>query len=235
MSRSIRQTPGGVVFHVLNRRVMRLPLFEDRGDYEAFERVLGEAMERAMAPQLFAYCLMPNHWHLLVRPRASGDLSRWMQWLTVTHTHRWHAHRRSAGAGPLYQGRFRSFPVQADGHFLTVARYVEANPRRAGLVSARAGAEAWRWGSLGVRRAGPDEMRAILSDWPVARPRDWVRRVNQSPTPAETDAVRRCVARGSPFGAAPWSARTAERLGLEQTLRPRGRPRRAPARSKKSS
>ena len=234
MGRSLRQTPGGVVFHVLNRRAMRLPLFDKPADYEAFERVLVEAMERPTAPDLFAWCLMPNHWHLLLRPRANGDLSRWMQWLTVTHTHRWHAHRHTSGNGSLYQGRFKSFPVEDDGHFLTVARYVERNPLRAGLVRPRDGADAWRWGSARVRRRGPGPLREILSEWPVNRPRDWARWVTEAQTSAELDALRRCIARGSPFGGEAWSRRTDAKLDLQQTMRSRGRPRKQQA-SRKSS
>lgn len=88
MARPRREQAGGVVFHVLNRRVMRLPLLTDAGDYLAFERVLAEALERDDAPALFAFCLMPNHWHLLLRPERDGTLSTWMQWLTVTHMRR---------------------------------------------------------------------------------------------------------------------------------------------------
>ncbi len=134
MERAPRITQAGLVYHVLNRRVMRLPLFQKDDDYLAFERVLADSLERPDAPDLLAWCLMPNHWHLVVRAGRQTDLSTWMQWVTVTHTHRWHAHTNTAGEGPLYQGRFKSFPVQEDVHFLTVCRYVEANARRAKLV-----------------------------------------------------------------------------------------------------
>ncbi|HOW72629.1 MAG TPA: transposase, partial [Phycisphaerae bacterium] len=151
MGRSPRITEPGVVYHLLNRRVMRLPIFERDGDYAAFEGVLVEGLDRPDAPQLLAYCLMPNHWHLVVRATRGTNLSTWMQWMTVTHAHRWHAHRRTVGEGPLYQGRFRSFPVQEDVHFLIVCRYVEANAFRAGLVGR---AEDWRWCSLWAWRMG---------------------------------------------------------------------------------
>ena len=108
-------------------------LFEKDGDYAAFERVLQEAVDR-LNPRLLGYCLMPNHWHLVLHPRADGDLSQFMRWLTVTHTQRCHAHRGTAGTGPVYQGRFESFPVQSDEHLLAVLRYVERNPLRANLV-----------------------------------------------------------------------------------------------------
>src|SRR5688572_23335174 len=118
MGRPLRAAVGDVIYHVLNRANGRLPLFETPADYEAFEKVLAEAHVR-FPMRTLAYCLMPNHWHLVLWPRRDGDLSRFMGWLTLTHTQRWHAHRGSAGAGHLYQGRFKSFPVQADEHFLT--------------------------------------------------------------------------------------------------------------------
>ena len=133
MPRRPRVATGGLVYHVLNRRVGRLPLFEQEPDYAAFERILEEAIARS-GIRLSAYCLMPNHWHLLLWPRHDDQLSETLRWLTVTHTQRWHAAHRTAGTGPLYQGRFKSFPVETDDHFLTVARYVERNALRARLV-----------------------------------------------------------------------------------------------------
>jgi len=79
-----------MAYHVLNRRVMRLPIFDKPADYEAFERILADALQRPDALRLLAFCLMPNHWHLVLWPKAPSNLSTWMQWLTVTHTHRWH-------------------------------------------------------------------------------------------------------------------------------------------------
>src|SRR5580700_182214 len=144
MGRPLRAVQGGLVDHTLNRANARLAIFADEGDFAAFERALAEAVTR-YDMRLLAYCVMPNHFHLVVWPRGDGDLSHFMQWLTLTHTQRWHAHHHTAGCGHLYQGRFKSFPVQSDEHFLTVCRYVERNALRAGLA---APAESWRWGSL---------------------------------------------------------------------------------------
>lgn len=221
MPRRPRVATGGLVYHALNRRVGRLALFDNDGDYLSFERILEEAVQRT-GIRLTAYCLMPNHWHLLLWPRSDDQLSETLRWLTVTHTQRWHAAHRTAGTGPLYQGRFKSFPVQTDEHFLTVARYVERNALRANLVRR---AENWRWGSLWRRSKGDAKAQALLSDWPVARPRNWLVRVNQPEGPNELEALRRSVQRGQPFGNDAWRARTAKRLSLESTLRPRGRPR----------
>ena len=87
MGRPLRPTSADVVYHVLNRANARMTLFDDEGDYKAFERVLGQACERGHM-RLLAYCVMPNHWHFVLWPRHDGDLSRFMNWLTLTHTQR---------------------------------------------------------------------------------------------------------------------------------------------------
>ena len=121
----------------------------------------------------------------------------------------------------MYQGRFKSFPVQDDGHFLTVCRYVERNALRANLVGR---AEAWRWGSLHRRKHGNAKEKSLLHSWPLPRPPGWVERVNTPLAEDELSALRRSVNRGSPFGETSWRDRMVRRLGLESTLRPPGRP-----------
>ena len=164
---------------------------------------------------------MPNHWHLLAWPRKDGELSQFVGWLTLTHTQRWHAHRRSTGSGHVYQGRFKSFPVEEDESFYTVARYVERNAARANLVRR---AEQWRWCSLFRWLRGSAEDKALLAAWPLPRKASWVDFVNDPLTEAELAAVRRSVHRGRPFGDPVWSERVVRRLGLESTMRPQGRP-----------
>ncbi len=138
MPRRPRIATGGDVYHALNRAVGRSTIFEKVDDYAAFEAVLEEAREQ-VDRRLLAFSLMPNHWHLMLWPRADGDLSDYMGWLTNTHTRRWHLAHGTVGTGPLYQGRFKSFPIQEDEHFFTVCRYAERNALRANLVtSARA-------------------------------------------------------------------------------------------------
>lgn len=221
MARSRRVAPGGLVYHVLNRGVARLALFEKDADYDAFERVMAEAMLE-FPTRLLSYCLMPNHWHMVIWPREDGELTNFMRWLTHTHVMRWHAHYGTSGTGHLYQGRFKAFPMETDEHFYSVMRYVERNALRANLVRR---AEEWRWSSLWRRQSGDAESRKLLSDWPLPRPRNWVEIVNQPQSDAELQALRKSVQRGTPFGSSQWQVRTANRLGLEWTIRPRGRPR----------
>jgi len=219
MPRRLRFASGGYVYHVLNRAVGRARIFNKSPDYAAFERVLKEAKAR-LPMRLLAYCCMPNHWHLVVWPFNDGDLSEWLRWLTVTHTQRWHAHHHTAGTGPLYQGRFKSFPVQEDDYYLAVCRYVERNALRANLVNQP---ESWRWGSLWHRTHGTAPL--LLDDGPVPLPADWQKQVARAQSEPELAALRRCLVRGSPLGDNEWRQRTAKALALESTLRPRGRPR----------
>lgn len=219
MPRSPRQVAAGVCFHVLNRGNGRQPLFHKPGDYDAFVAILAEAMRRHDV-ELFSWCVLPNHWHLVLRPRRKEALAKFMRWLTVTHVRRHHG----SAPGHLYQGRYKSFPVEEDDYFLALCRYVEANPLRAKLVSK---AEQWKWSSLRQREARAAE--PALAPWPVDRPRAWAALVNEPIEPDQRERVQASLKRGRPLGSAPWVRRTAARLGLESTLNPRGRPRKPEA------
>ena len=220
MPRTARHAPGGMVFHVLNRGVGRMRLFLKDADFEAFERIVEKTLETCPM-RICAYCLLPNHWHFVVWPEHDGELGAFMQKLTITHVRNWQENRRRVGYGHLYQGRYKSFPVESDDHFYQVVRYVERNALRARLVTR---AEDWRWSSLWRRVHGTSKDRAWLGAWPLAKPRDWAERVNRPQTAAELEAIRRSVARGQPYGDERWVRQTAGQLGLESTLRPRGRP-----------
>lgn len=220
MGRPKRINAGGLVYHVLNRANARRQIFHKDGDYIAFESVLAEAVERTDM-RLLSYVVMPNHWHLVVCPKEDGDLSRFAGSLTLTHTQRWHSHFDTTGTGHVYQGRFKSFVVASDEYLLTVCRYVERNPLRACLVQR---AEEWRWSSLWRTIHGNDQHRDLLSNWPIARPTDWCDRVNDPLTATDLDSLRKSIQRGRPFGNSEWVKRTAKQLGLESTLRKRGRP-----------
>jgi putative transposase len=217
MPRRPRASTGGLFFHVINRAAKRAVLFEHASDYEVFERVLAKAVTRT-GVSLFAYCVMPNHWHLLLSPRADGDLSRFMHWLTTTHARRWQTIRDLDGQGAVYQGRFKAIPVSGDRHFLWVCRYVERNPLRAGLVQR---AEEWPWSSLGHLQLDPGA--SWLTSPPASRPPDWVTQVNQPQTRAEVEAFRRAAARGEPFGDEEWQRAVLAKMGLP-SRRARGRP-----------
>jgi REP-associated tyrosine transposase len=217
MPRPRRVTPGGYCYHVLNRGNARQRVFHKDGDFEAFLLLFAEAHERCPM-RLLAYCLMPNHFHLVLWPHGDGDLSRWMQWLQTTQVRRYHGHYHTTGH--VWQGRFKAFPIQEDEHLLTVLRYVERNPFRAGLVAAVAD---WTWSSL--RLQGQPVRPTWYSEGPVRRGKGWLDYVAEPQTDAELVALRRSVQRGVPYGSERWQKKTITALGLESTLRPRGRPR----------
>ncbi len=220
MPRTARNAPGGLVYHVLNRANGRLRLFKKNDDFLAFEQVLLLAHQRVPI-RILDWCIMPNHWHLVLFPREDGELTAFLRWLTLTHAQRWkHAHA-AVGHGHLYQGRFKSFPIEQDEHLLTVLRYVERNPLRAGLVRR---AEQWRWGSCHVRQNRSHELNPLLSMWPVDRPARWLETVNLPQGEAAEKMVKESIKRNRPLGGDGWVRRMAERLNLGYTLRPRGRP-----------
>jgi putative transposase len=225
MPRVARIAPGDVIFHVLNRANARSRIFETDQDYAALERVIVETATR-IPVRILAYCIMPNHWHMVLWPTRQGELGNFVQRLTTTHVRRWHLYRHSVGSGHLYQGTYKSFPVADDEHFLAVCRYVEQNPLRAGLVQR---AEHWRWSSLGLNTATDRvEQRLELCEWPLPKPSDWLCWVNQAITDRELEALRLSAQRGRPYGSESWQTQMAKRLGLESTFHSRGRPRREP-------
>lgn len=214
MPRTARKTPGGLVYHVLNRGVRRMTLFASDQDYEAFENALEETW--ALCPiRLCGYCLMPNHWHLVVWPEEDGMLSRFIQRLSITHAARWQRNRHAIGDGHVYQGRYKAFPV-SESHFTRVLRYVERNALRANLVPR---AEDWHWSSLWRRLNGGRQHTFLLSDGPIPLDKNWVDRVNEAFTPVELTAVRTCVERNVPYGPKEWVKKTADDLGWSFTGR----------------
>ena len=217
MARTAQASVGGICYHVLNRGNARQQVFFKKEDFAAFLDLIEEAGVR-LPMRVLAWCLIPNHFHLVLWPHNDGDLSRWMQWLTTSHVRRYHRHYRSSGH--VWQGRFKAFPIEEDEHLWTVLRYVERNALRANLVCR---AEDWLWSSAAALNGG--KRAALLHPGPIPRNKDWLDWVNRPQSEAELAALRKCIERGTPYGNESWQHATAERLGLESSLRPRGRPR----------
>jgi putative transposase len=219
MPRRPRVTTEHLVFHVFNRAVQRTTLFDAPDDYDAFLRIIVEALQR-LPMQVLAYVLMPNHWHLVLWPAAGQSLSAFMKWLTATHVLRWRTATHTRGRGALYQGRFKAVAVQSDDHFLRLVQYVERNPVRKRLV---AEAKDWRWSSAWN---GDGIDRPELSPWPVTRPADWLVLLNLPQAPADLVEIRTAIRGGMPYGSTDWREQTARSLGWPTGLRQPGRPRR---------
>jgi putative transposase len=196
MARTARHVVAGGCYHVMNRGNAKATVFHDRDDYSRFQYLLERALDRTPV-DVFASCLMPNHFHLVVRPRGKGDLGILLHWLATTHARWHHLHHRTTGR--IWQGRYRTCLVQDDAHLLTVIRYVERNALRANLVSR---AEEWRWGSL-AWRCGRGPAR-LLAEPPIRLPAHWTDYVNEPQTEAELKVIRQCVQRGQPIGNEGW-------------------------------
>lgn len=219
MPRLPRVDVGGEIYHVINRANARLPIFFEEDDFKLFENILEEAQEK-FAMRILAYCLMPNHFHLVLHPFADGDLQKFMQWITLTHTQRWHTKNKTIGTGHLYQGRYKSFLIQGDKHLLTVIRYVERNPLRAKLVKK---AENWGFSSLARRLLNNLKKQKLLVEWPIEVPRDYLAFVNTAISEDEEGTIRYSVNRGRPFGYTQWTEKIITKFKLEATIRHRGR------------
>ncbi|MCG3183568.1 MAG: hypothetical protein ICCCNLDF_01672 [Planctomycetes bacterium] len=184
---------------------------------------------------------MTNHFHLELWPRRDGDLQAFMQWAATCHVRRYHKHYK--GSVHVWQGRYRSFPIEPGGHLLSVLRYVERNPVRAGMV---AKAQDWLYSGSGGGQApfpsgklrrpekepdpgepDPFPLAHWLVEGPTPRPQPWLRFVNREEEAEQLAKLRECVNRGSPFSDDPWRKNAARKLGLESTIRPRGRTKKA--------
>ena len=182
----------GVVFHVVNRAVQGQLLFQDFGEYLAFRPLFVHALE-IVPIQVFAYCLMPNHVHLLLSPSVDGQLGAFMKRLTSRHAQSLRRWRGTEGRGAMYQARFRASAVDNEDYFYTVARYIERNPVRAGLARQ---AEDWLWSSASPSGA----MHGVeLAEWPVPKPRNWHTILQDTESDKTLDFLRTRTRRGLPI------------------------------------
>ena len=220
MGRARRVDVGGMVYHVLNRANFRSRLFRSPAHYQEFLSIMEESL-KFVPMRILAYCLMPNHWHLVLYPRADGDLVKFIRRVTLTHTQRYHAKTRTVGYGHVYQGRYKSLLVETDSHFLALVRYVERNAKRAGLVKK---AEEWPWSSVHVRLYGTAEQKKMLSPWPTPEPPDYVRWLNRPQAREEVEKIRYAIQRSRPYGSDNWVSNATRKFGLKSTMRNPGRP-----------
>jgi putative transposase len=209
---------GGLIFHVMNRGARRGSLFDSRPQYDHYEWLLRKAIVDHPI-RVLTFCAMPNHVHFVVWPENDAQLPDFMHWLTGTHGARWRIANGTVGQGAVYQGRYKAVPVQSDHHFLRVARYVERNPVRAGLVPR---AEQWRWSSYWHRHVACDGFP--LAQWPVAEPPDWADQLSEAQPLHEVTAIRRCVNRGCGIGNPSWQDEIGKMLGIPGAVTKRGRP-----------
>ena len=217
MPRGRRNFIDGAYYHVVNRGNGKQQIFHSASDYRAFVSWVIQGKNKHNI-HLHAFCLMPNHFHLVLQPKIGKSLSKYMHWIMDKHIHN---HRKIHDTvGHIWQGAYGDFIIQGDEHYITVLRYVEGNPVRATLTKS---ASDWVWSSH-RERIGFSSGGKFLDDGPLSLPNDWKTFVDTPLMAKELEKIRNSVKRGAPYGDKKWQEATAERLGIFNTIRPRGRP-----------
>ena len=223
MPRMNRLAIGNTIYHVINRANGRATIFGNEDDYKHFESLLEEAKELTDM-RIVAYCIMPNHWHLVLHPRNDGDMGIFMHWLTTTHVRHHRVATKSIGGGHLYQGTYKSFPVEKSEYLTTLIRYVEQNPLRAKLVKR---AEDWKYSSLYRRMKGTPKQKKLLAKLPIDLPHQYLKEVNTIYNEDTLTEIRQSVQRGTPYGREHWVEKFVGTHHLESTVRVPGRPKKS--------
>lgn len=200
-----------------------MTLFETPDDYRLVLDALAE-VKAGVPIDIFAFCIMPNHWHFAVRPRQDGDLGKFFGKFTQKVTQRWHSLHGSIGSGHLFQGRFKSFLVQKDAYFSQLMQYIEANPLRAKLVPT---AEQWQWSSLHLRIHDERSVKKLLAPWVIEPPHDYLIQVDQALSEKQLRQIRSSVVKGAPFGNDRWVTDQVAAHDLSYTARSAGRPKKS--------
>lgn len=220
MPRQARVSVADVVYHVINRANGRDQIFHTDKDYQHFESLLQEAKELT-AMRILSYCIMPNHWHLVLYPHTDTNLAEFMSWLTSTHVRQYRTKTKTIGYGHLYQDRYKSFPVESNGYCQTLIRCIEQNPLRAKLVER---AEDWQWSSLWRRERGSEKEKKLLAPLPIDLPDNYLQSVNEILKDDNLATIRNAVNKGTPFGNDVWVEKMVDEHGLLHTVRGKGRP-----------
>lgn len=220
MPRTARVSISDVVYHVINRSNGRVCIFENDNQYKHFESLLLESKELTNM-RILAYCIMPNHFHLVLYPRKDNDMGEFMRWLTTTHVRQRRVETGSVGSGHLYQGTYKSFPVEQDKYLIDLIRYVEQNPLRAKLVKK---AENWKYSSLYGRLNGTNIQKKILDELITELPKNYLKSVNEIYNEEKISTLRQSVNKCTPYGSEEWVDDMVKRFNLISTTRNPGRP-----------
>ena len=132
-----------------------------------------------------------------------------------------HSPRRSQGAVPLYQGRYKSFICQNDDHFLKLVRYVEKNPKKSKLVRR---AEQWRWSSAWRKKYGTAKQKGLLSNWLIPMPKNYFLWINQPQSKQEQEIIEMSIKKSAPLGDINWREKIINKFDIQSTIRSVGRP-----------
>jgi putative transposase len=153
---------------------------------------------------------------------GSGDLSAFMHWITTTHTVRYHLAYGTTGSGHISQGCFKIFPVQRNNYYLTLLKYIEANPVKASMVK---DAAQWPWSSYLLHIGAITNSPIEIYKSPITLPTDWHIMIHKNISRTKTELIATAIKRGRPLGDPKWVTKTTKALCIESSLSPRGRPR----------
>ena len=191
MARKRRCILPGAYYHVCNRATEKRVLFSTPSDFDLWVKTLREALE-IFPLKIHAFCVMPNHWHMLASSPSGPTFTKAMQWLGATHAIRWRKRADSVGKGAVYQSRYRCHRVKPNQVFWIVARYIERNPVRAGLTESP---YSWEWSSAGQKNG----LSIPINEWPLAKPEKWEEFLRRGGNPVEEAKVREALTRGFPL------------------------------------
>jgi len=214
MARIARVVVPGMPHHVTQRGNRRQDTFFRDEDYEAYIDLMGEWCGKNDV-EIWAYCLMPNHVHMIAVPESGQGLSK-----AIGEAHRRYTRMinlRKRWTGYLWQGRFASFPMDED-YLLAAVRYVELNPIRARMVSRP---EEWRWSSASAHLSGIDD-RLVKVQPMLDRIPDW-RTLLASGDERLYEEVRRHERTGRPLGNDRFICRVSQLLGRDLEIKRAGR------------
>lgn len=204
MPRIARGLADGEIYHIINRGNRRSEVFHKEEDYEKFISLLKEA-KKINNIKIYAFTLMPNHFHLVLKPKKAEDLSKFMQWLMTSYVRFYNKTYKTSGH--LWQGRYKSFLVQKNNYLLTLLNYVEQNPQRAKLKD-------WKYASSQYKDS------FLIDKLPIDIPDDW----DNFLSVIEKEKIENSIKRQSPYGEDEWQQNICERHDIVSTIRPRGRP-----------
>ncbi len=174
MARQPRIDIKNQIYHVILRANAKIKIFNSEEDYLLFEYTFIQAIDR-FDMRIYVFEIMPTHIHLAPSPLRDGDLSKFMHWLTMTFTQRYHKKYGTTGTGHLFQGRYKSFIVKDEKYLLQLFVYIERNAFKANLVQS---AEDWRWSSLWIRLKGNKFKKKMLAPWPIDIPDNYLNILN---------------------------------------------------------
>ena len=198
MARKPRKLPGHHPLHICNRSAGQLTIFQSIADYVRFETCLKEMISN-FPLRLFAFCIMPNHYHLLVEGETGPAVIKGLHWLGTTHAVRLRRDTSSIGRGAVYQNRFRAYPIQRNGAFYRVAHYIERNPVDANLCRSP---DDWLWSS-----AKPEKSQDLnLAEWPISKPKNWMETIRKPLDEIVRDEIRCHETLQHPLGDPDWVA-----------------------------